>query len=90
MCTWYCHNHGCPHRAVLPEWLTSDRGAFGLTIRGLSVLGSGLARDRGTGYGIANLLVFCFAWPVGTYGLWLVVVRQREAIARLKARETRR
>lgn len=75
---------------MLPGWLTSDRGAFGLAIRGLSVLGSGLARDRATGYGLANLLVFCVAWPVGTYGLWLVVLRQHEAIARPKARRSRR
>jgi hypothetical protein len=79
-CTWYCHNHGCRHHAVLPSWLTSDAGAFGATIRGLTSLGAVLSRDRSTGYSLANIVVFCIAWPLGTYSLWLLALWQHRKL----------
>ncbi len=89
VCTWHCHNHGCPHRPRLPRWLTSDEGLFGETIRGLYRMGSFLSHNRGTGYGLANLFVFCVAWPGVTYGLYAIVLRQRETLARLKTKGAR-
>ena len=84
-CTWYCHNHGCPHRAVLPAVLTGDRYLFGATIRGLYAMGRAFSRDRAHGYGAANLAVFCLAWPALMYGLWVAVWRQRETLRALRA-----
>jgi hypothetical protein len=85
-CTWFCHNHNCHHAPSLPAWLTSDKGAFGLTIHGLYALGSLFSKDRYLGYGAANLFVFCFLWPTTTYGLWLLGLRQREALKRARRR----
>ncbi len=86
-CTWYCHNHGCRHKTSLPDWLTSDAGAFGFTIRGLYALGRVVSNDAPTGYGIANLLVFCTAWPVLTYGLWITALLQHKSLKRERARQ---
>ncbi len=83
-CTWHCHNHGCRHRAVLPAALSGDRGLFGMTIRALFSAGRGLARDRGRGYGAANLLLFCLAWPALMYALWVIAWRQRAALRALE------
>lgn len=81
-CTWYCHNHGCPHRAVLPGSLTGDAGLFGRAIGWLHDLGGVIAPGRrAVGYGAANLIVFCAAWPGAMYGLYLVAVRQRRRLA---------
>jgi hypothetical protein len=85
-CTWACHTQGCRHAPVLPAFLTSDRGAFGLTISALFAIGRVLSRDRGTGYGLANFLVFLVAWPSITYWLWLLVLRQRRTLAALRRR----
>ncbi|NOU32142.1 MAG: hypothetical protein HOO96_29920 [Polyangiaceae bacterium] len=85
-CTWYCHNHGCPHRAVLPSALTGDAGLFGRTIHGLFALGSQLSGRRDVGYGSANLLVFCVLWPGLMYVLAVVAIRQRLALRARRAR----
>jgi hypothetical protein len=83
-CTWYCHNHGCRHRPVLPRALAGDEGLFGATIHGLYGLGAVLVPGRAAaGYGAANLLVFCVLWPGGIYALYLVALAQRR---RLRAR----
>jgi hypothetical protein len=86
-CTWYCHNHGCAHRAALPAALTSEKGLYGQTIRGLFSIGSQLSDRRDVGYGSANLLVFCVVWPGLMYVLAVVAIRQRLA---LRARRRRR
>jgi hypothetical protein len=84
-CTWDCHNHGCRHAPVLPAVITDDRYVFGATIRGLYVLGSLFSRDRFAGYGMANIAVFCVAWPALMYALWVRAWRQREELQRLRA-----
>jgi hypothetical protein len=84
-CNWICHNRGCRHRPVLPAIITSDRYLFGATIRGLYALGTLFSRDRFKGYGIANIVVFCVAWPALMYALWVIAWRQREEIRRLRA-----
>ena len=84
-CTWVCHNRGCRHRPVLPAVITGDRYLFGATIRGLYALGTLFSRDRFKGYGAANILVFCVAWPALMYALWAIAWRQREEIRRLRA-----
>ncbi len=85
-CTWYCHNHGCRHRPVLPAVLTSDRYLFGGTIRGLSTLGRLFSNNGSLGYGIANLLVYCTVWPGLMYLLWVIAWRQHRELRRLSAR----
>lgn len=82
-CTWSCHNHTCRHVPLLPPSLTSDRGLFGRTIRGLQHAGSALSRDRRTGYGAVNLLLFCLVWPGTMYALAVMALRQRVRLARL-------
>jgi hypothetical protein len=67
-CSWYCHDHSCPHPARLPAALTSDGGAFGMTIEALAVAG----RVTGLGYQGMNLLVFCVLWPAVTYALFVI------------------
>lgn len=84
-CTWACHNRGCRHRPVLPAALTGDRGLFGATIRGLHAVGGGLSRDRGVGYGAANLLLLCLGWPALMYGLWVAAWRQHFELRALRA-----
>lgn len=88
-CNWDCHNRGCRHRPVLPAVITGDRYLFGATIRGLYALGSVLSRDRFRGYGAANILVFCVAWPALMYALWVTAWRQREELRRLRAGRVR-
>ncbi len=84
-CTWACHNHRCSHRPALPAVITGDRYLFGATIRGLYSLGALFSRDRFRGYGIANIVVFCLAWPALMYALWVSVWRQRWRIVALEA-----
>lgn len=84
-CTWDCHNHGCRHRPRLPPLLTSDQGLFGATIRGLYRAGGALSSDRSRGYGAANLLLLCAAWPALMYALWVIVWRQRLALRSLRS-----
>jgi len=85
-CTWYCHNHGCPHRPALGRFLAGDDGLFGRTVGALHAAGDAVSpRARGIGYGAVNLVVFCAAWPAGTYALWIVALRQRRALAALRA-----
>jgi hypothetical protein len=85
-CTWDCHNHGCRHRSVLPPVLTGDHGLFGWAIGALYRLGDRLVPgDRRAGYGLANLLVFCFAWPGLMYGLYLLALWQRAELRRGRA-----
>ena len=74
-CTWYCHNHGCTHRNRLPAALSVT--LFDDAIAALYGLGGHLGGARATGYGAANLLVFCAAWPGMMYALYLVAVAQR-------------
>jgi hypothetical protein len=83
-CNWSCHNSGCFHAPVLPGVLAGDRGLYGLAMKALYRLGSHLDSRRGVGYGLANLLVFCGAWPVVTYGLWLVLLWQRWRLLRIR------
>lgn len=83
-CTWACHNRGCTHRSALPAVLTSDRGLFGATVRGLFALGALFSSNPARGYGIANILVFCVAWPALMYALWVGAWRDR---ARIRALE---
>jgi hypothetical protein len=85
-CTWFCHNHGCDHQPVVPGTLTSDEGLFGQTVHGLYALGRAFSNHETTGYGIANLLVFCIGWPAVTYALWLRFLRQRETLKELHAK----
>jgi hypothetical protein len=86
-CTWYCHNHGCPHHPVLPSALSGDDGLFGWTVEALHSGGDALSpRTPGVGYGAVNLAVFCAAWPAGMYALWLVALQQRRRIRGLRAR----
>lgn len=37
-CTWYCHNHGCPHHPRLGAFLSGDDGLFGFTYRDANAL----------------------------------------------------
>ncbi len=69
-CTRDCHNRGCRHDPLLPDFFTSNRGLFGRAVMALHAMGdsSGLGRCRG--YGAANLVVFCVIWP----GLMLLLV----------------
>jgi len=83
-CTWSCHNRTCRHTPRLPAILTSDRGLFGRTIRALGHAGSALSSDRRTGYGAANLLLFCLIWPGTMYVLAVTALRQRVRLARLE------
>lgn len=85
-CNWSCHNRGCRHRARLPAALTGDDGLYGATIRGLFRLGAKLHPNRMRGYGLANLLVFCIAWPGVMYALWVVAWRQRAALVARRSR----
>jgi hypothetical protein len=84
-CTWYCHNHGCPHRPKLPGVLSGDDGLFGKTIGALKHAGSTLVpSDPAVGYGVANLLVFCALWPGLMLALLVIAVRQRREIRALR------
>ncbi len=81
-CSWYCHNHNCPHHAVLPAVFSGDRGLYGKTISALHAAGQG----TNEGYALANLALFCVAWPGAMWALWIIAVRQR---ARLRLRAAR-
>jgi hypothetical protein len=84
-CTWYCHNHGCPHRPVLGTVLAGDRGLYGRTIHALRAAGDTVSpAARGVGYGAVNLAVFCGVWPAGMYALWIVALRQRWRLRTLR------
>jgi hypothetical protein len=85
-CTWDCHNRGCRHAPVLPAVITGDSYLFGATIRGLYALGSLFSSDRFKGYGIANIAVFCVAWPALMVALWVSAWRQREELRRLRGK----
>jgi len=84
-CTRHCHDHGCHHDPVLPDLLTSDHGLYGWTIRALYAAGDNTGLDRSTGYGLANLVVFCVLWP----GLMLALLAIG-LIQRVRIRELRR
>lgn len=85
VCTWDCHNHGCRHTPRLPAGIGGDRGLYGRTIVGLRHLGAALVPGQPRqGYGLANLLVFCVAWPGVMWGLYWVAVRQRQALGMLR------
>jgi hypothetical protein len=88
-CTWYCHNHGCPHRPVLGAFLAGDQGLFGWTVAALHAAGDAVSpRARGIGYGAVNLGFFCAMWPAGMYGLWIVALRQRRRLRALRGEAT--
>ncbi len=89
-CTRHCHDHNCPHDPALPGWLTSDQGLYGKTIRALYAGGGLTGLDRNTGYGLANLVVFCAVWP-GAMALMLAVgLFQRVRIRELRSRGSAR
>jgi hypothetical protein len=69
-CSWYCHDHNCHHNARLPDRLTADDGAFGMTINALAEAG----RSTGLGYQGMNVLVFCVIWPTITYFFYTIAV----------------
>jgi hypothetical protein len=81
-CTWYCHNRGCTHSAVLPSVLSDD--LFFWTVGRLHAVGNAIAQDGFAGYRAANLIVFCFVWPAGMYVLYVIAIAQRERIRRLR------
>ena len=65
-CNRYCHNRGCPHETLLPDYITSSNGYFGDIVRGLKDIGKvieSFLNINAGGYLIANLLIFCFAIP---------------------------
>ncbi len=84
-CTWDCHNHGCHHTPKLPAIITGDRSIFGATVRGLYLFGTLFSRNRFVGYGIANIVVFCLAWPALMYWLWVRAWTQAETLRALRA-----
>lgn len=84
-CTHHCHDRGCPHDPALPGWLTSDQGLYGRTIHALYAAGSVTGLDRATGYGLANLVLLCAAWPGLMATLLAVGLHQR-----VRIREARR
>ena len=85
-CTWSCHNHGCDHPSRLPPVLSE--GIFNWTVLALHRMGDRISpRDHFAGYRAANLLVFCVVWPVGMLALYVIAIRQRRALRRLRAGE---
>ena len=78
-CTRYCHNSGCPHDALLPDFITSNAGYFGDIVGWLHAVGrqiDGVLGMHGAGYGIINLLLFCIMVPVvhltlASINIWL-------------------
>ncbi len=71
-CTRYCTAHGCPHATAANSpifWRL--RPMYGLTIRALSVGGSGAA------YVLANILLYLVAVPGAL--LWLTYGAVRDA-----------
>jgi hypothetical protein len=65
-CSRYCHNRGCPHSPLLPDWLTGDAGLFGKTVDALHAMGDRFAAvdlSGSEGYGLVNLLLFCGLIP---------------------------
>jgi len=84
-CTWYCHNHGCPHHPHLGALLSGDDGLFGWTVDALHAAGDAVSpRAPGLGYGAVNLAVFCALWPGAMLALWVIAVRQRARIIALR------
>ncbi len=84
-CTWYCHNHGCPHAPALPLFLTGDDYLFGRTVAALHAAGSAAFPGQpGAGYGAMNLLAFCVLWPGLMYALYLTALRQRDRLRALR------
>ncbi len=84
-CTWYCHNHGCPHHPRLGAFLSGDDGLFGWTVDALHAAGDIVSPSApGAGYGAVNLAVFCALWPGAMYALWVIAVRQRARILALR------
>jgi hypothetical protein len=65
--------------------ITSDRVLFGATIRSMYALGSWLSKDRSRGYALANILVFCVAWPAVMYALWVRAWLKHQEISALRA-----
>jgi hypothetical protein len=66
-CNRYCHNKGCPHDPILPDYITSTDGYFGDIVRWLKLVGTeieSLLSISSGGYLIANLLLFCILIPV--------------------------
>jgi hypothetical protein len=66
-CTRFCHNLGCVHGSVLPDFLIGNDGLFGITINYLLLWGKFLQNNfhipEGTGYGAINLIIFCLLIP---------------------------
>jgi len=85
-CTRHCHDHGCRHDPVLPDALSGDDGLFGLTIDALYRAGRLTGLDAATGYGVANLVLFCVVWPGGMLALLAVGLFQRVRLRALRRR----
>jgi len=66
-CARSCHDTGCPHDPVLPDFVAGNSGYFGDVIGWLYSFGDVIAAagglTRAEGYGAANLLIFCVAVP---------------------------
>lgn len=66
-CSRFCHDKGCLHGSLLPDFLAGNTGLFGNTIEFLRKAGFALEElglPLGTGYGAANLIIFCLIPPV--------------------------
>ncbi len=83
-CTRYCHDNGCRHDPLLPGVIASHRGLFGRTVMALHAMGRGSGLGQRRGYGAANIVVFCMAWPGLMLLLVGVVTWQRLEIIALK------
>lgn len=70
---------------MLPSVITGDRALFGATIRSMYALGSLLSKDRSRGYALANILVFCVAWPAVMYALWVRSWQKQAELSALRA-----
>lgn len=78
-CTRYCHDKGCPHEPLLPDFIAGNAGYFGDVISWLysfgDIIGSVVGLSRAQGYGAANLLVFCIAVPALHFLLMFLSLR---------------
>lgn len=74
-CNRYCHNKGCPHETILPDYISGNNGYFGDVIRLLKDAGGiieNILNINAGGYLIANLLIFCFIIPVIHILFWII------------------
>jgi hypothetical protein len=78
-CSRFCHDKGCLHDPILPRVLSGDDGLFGNAIHFLFETGkifeNHMGFPVGTGYGAANLLIFCLFPPLLHIFMFLVTKR---------------